>query len=172
MTTVGKLGCWHKHVVHKYNHIFVFCAVIRLIAFGFMSLLGFQLAAVQCDPDHLFAWHPVALCSISHSITIWTWGWGRWWKQRQQRNCGTGNEWLVINIKMCSVRFAWLMLFVIRNSSTYRKETLGSVNTLCQILLLLGRQLIHSPTPSTASFRPSLISWCLFLVEAHFSRWH
>lgn len=40
----------------------------------------------------------------------------------------------------------------------FRKETLVFVNTLCQTLLLLGRQLILSPTPSTASYRPSLTS--------------
>ena len=58
-----------------------------------MSLSGIQLAAVQCDPDHFSARHPLAFCSISHSIALWARGWGRWGEQGQQRNCGTGNEW-------------------------------------------------------------------------------
>ncbi len=76
-----------------------------------MSLSGIQLAPVQCDPDHLPAWHPVAFCSISHAIALWTWGRGRRWKQGEQRNRGTGNEWL--NIK----KHAANIFFVVASSN-------------------------------------------------------
>lgn len=142
--------------------------------FLLVSLSGIQLAAVQCDPNHLPSRHPLAFCSISHPITLWTWGRGRWWEQGEQRKHRTGNEWL--NVKKAKSQqhyFCFVFAVICEHlySASYRRETLASVNTLCQTLLLLGRQLILSPTPSTASFRPSLTSWCHFLVAAHFSRW-
>lgn len=135
------------------------------------TLPGVQLAAVQRDPDNLTARHPLALCSISHPFPLWTRGWRRWRKQGQQGKCGTGDLNMVKNVTDLFDFVVWAFIVKICPVSC-RKETLGFVNTPCQILLLLEKQLILFLTLSTVSFRPSLTLWCHFLVAAHFSRWH
>lgn len=149
----------------------LFFSVIRLILFVCQAFNWLLCNVIQTTCLHDILWHFVASLTPSPFEPE---------DEEDDENKGNKEiveqviptEWFSINMETCSRCFASLLHFLIRNTSTYRKETLGFVNTLCQTLLLLGRQLIHSPTPSTASFRLSLISWCHFLVEAHFSRWH
>lgn len=71
-------------------------------------------------------------------------------------------EQVMINVKKQTLLlwFCLLHLLILNVSARAprRKETSAFVNTLCRTSLLPERRLIRSPTPSTASFRPSLTS--------------